>query len=76
MNTSVRISPGEWYYDLRTKDELTVLDLAPHLDQVLIEIEGTVQEIRPLSEFLRALRRGCIVQVEEIRSIKASDEEH
>jgi len=74
MNT-IRVSAGERYYDRPRDEELTVLDAAPRLDQILLETEGGVQEIRPLRDFLTGLRTGRIVLVEETRPPKGSDEE-
>ncbi len=74
--STLTVSPGERYYDRMRDEELLVLDALPRLNQILIEIEGSVQEIRPLGKFLASLRRGRIVSIEESRPAKESDGEH
>lgn len=70
MNSGIRIRPGQRYCDLRSDDELTVLGAAPNDDQLFVEDENGVQEIRSLRSFLAALCQGRIVVVEYEREFK------
>lgn len=70
--SNIKVSPGERYYDRQHDEDLTALDASPQLDQLLIETEGGVQEIRLLSDFLKRLCCGDIVEVEVALPPKSS----